>query len=481
MPTETTEIENLANREYKWGFVTDIEAESAPPGLNEDIVRFISHKKGEPQWMLDWRLKAYRHWLTMEEPHAWPMINYPPIDYQSAIYFSAPKPKLKSLDEVDPELLKTYEKLGVPVQERLALAGVAVDAVFDSVSVATTFQKQLAEKGIIFCSFGEAVQKHPELVKQYMGSVVPYSDNYYATLNSAVFTDGSFVYIPKGVKCPMELSTYFRINARNTGQFERTLIIADEGAFVSYLEGCTAPQRDENQLHAAVVELVAMDNATIKYSTVQNWYPGDPETGKGGIYNFVTKRGACRGDSSKITWTQVETGSAITWKYPSCILQGDNSVGEFYSVALSNHHQQADTGTKMIHIGKNTKSTIVSKGISAGVGQNTYRGLVKILKGATNSRNYTQCDSLLLGDKCGAHTFPYIDVRNTTSRAEHEASTSKIGEDQLFYCKTRGISLEDAVNMIVNGFCKEVFRELPMEFAVEAQKLLGVSLEGSVG
>jgi Fe-S cluster assembly protein SufB len=481
MPTETTEIENLANREYKWGFVTDIEAESAPPGLNEDIVRFISHKKGEPQWMLDWRLKAYRHWLTMEEPHAWPMINYPPIDYQSAIYFSAPKPKLKSLDEVDPELLKTYEKLGVPVQERLALAGVAVDAVFDSVSVATTFQKQLAEKGIIFCSFGEAVQKHPELVKQYMGSVVPYSDNYYATLNSAVFTDGSFVYIPKGVKCPMELSTYFRINARNTGQFERTLIIADEGAFVSYLEGCTAPQRDENQLHAAVVELVAMDNATIKYSTVQNWYPGDPETGKGGIYNFVTKRGACRGDSSKITWTQVETGSAITWKYPSCILQGDNSVGEFYSVALTNHHQQADTGTKMIHIGKNTKSTIVSKGISAGVGQNTYRGLVKILKGATNSRNYTQCDSLLLGDKCGAHTFPYIDVRNTTSRAEHEASTSKIGEDQLFYCKTRGISLEDAVNMIVNGFCKEVFRELPMEFAVEAQKLLGVSLEGSVG
>ncbi len=481
MPTETTEIENLANREYKWGFVTDIEADSAPPGLNEDIVRFISHKKGEPQWMLDWRLKAYRHWLTMEEPHAWPMINYPPIDYQSAIYYSAPKPKLKSLDEVDPELLKTYEKLGVPVQERLALAGVAVDAVFDSVSVATTFQKQLAEKGIIFCSFGEAVQKHPELVKQYMGSVVPYSDNYYATLNSAVFTDGSFVYIPKGVKCPMELSTYFRINARNTGQFERTLIIADEGAFVSYLEGCTAPQRDENQLHAAVVELVAMDNATIKYSTVQNWYPGDPETGRGGIYNFVTKRGACRGVNSKITWTQVETGSAITWKYPSCILQGDNSVGEFYSVALTNHHQQADTGTKMIHIGKNTKSTIVSKGISAGVGQNTYRGLVKILKGATNSRNYTQCDSLLLGDKCGAHTFPYIDVRNTTSRAEHEASTSKIGDDQLFYCKTRGIALEDAVNMIVNGFCKEVFRELPMEFAVEAQKLLGVSLEGSVG
>src|SRR3954447_25793235 len=480
MPTAEREIETLANREYKWGFVTDIEAETAPLGLSEDTVRFISRKKNEPQWMLDWRLRAYRHWLTMTEPHDWPMLKYPPIDYQAASYFSAPK-KAKTIDEVDPEVLKTYEKLGIPVQERLALAGVAVDAVFDSVSVATTFQKQLAEKGIIFCSFGEAVQNHPELVKKYMGSVVPYSDNFYATLNSAVFTDGSFVYIPKGVRCPMELSTYFRINAKNTGQFERTLIIADEGAFVSYLEGCTAPMRDENQLHAAVVELVAMDNATIKYSTVQNWYPGDPKTGKGGIYNFVTKRGACRGVNSKISWTQVETGSAITWKYPSCILQGDNSVGEFYSVALTNGRQQADTGTKMIHIGKNTRSTIVSKGISAGRGQNVYRGLVKILKGAAHSRNYTQCDSLLLGDKCGAHTFPYVEVKNTTSRAEHEASTSKIGEDQLFYCKTRGIALEDAVNMIVSGFCKEVFKELPMEFAVEAKKLLGVSLEGSVG
>jgi Fe-S cluster assembly protein SufB len=481
MPTAEREIETLANREYKWGFVTDIEAESAPPGLDEDIVRFISKKKNEPQWMLDWRLKAFRHWLTMEEPHHWAMIKYPPIDYQSSSYFSAPKPKLKSLDEVDPELLATYEKLGIPLHEREVLAGVAVDAVFDSVSVATTFKEKLAEMGIIFCSFGEAVQEHPELVQKYMGSVVPYSDNFYATLNSAVFTDGSFVYIPKGVRCPMELSTYFRINAKNTGQFERTLIIAEAGAYVSYLEGCTAPQRDENQLHAAVVELVAMDDATIKYSTVQNWYPGDPKTGRGGIYNFVTKRGACRGNNSKITWTQVETGSAITWKYPSCILQGDNSVGEFYSVALTNHHQQADTGTKMIHIGKNTKSTIVSKGISAGFGQNTYRGLVKILKGAENARNYTQCDSLLLGDKCGAHTSPYIEVRNTTSKVEHEASTSKIGEDQLFYCKTRGISLEDAINMIVSGFCKDVFRELPMEFAVEAQKLLGVSLEGSVG
>jgi Fe-S cluster assembly protein SufB len=481
MPTAETEIETLANREYKWGFVTDIEADSAPPGLNEEIVRFISAKKKEPTWMLEWRLKAFRHWLTMTEPHAWPMIKYPPIDYQSASYFSAPKPKKKSLDEVDPELLATYEKLGIPMHEREVLAGVAVDAVFDSVSVVTTFKEKLAELGIIFCSFGEAVQNHPELVQKYMGSVVPYSDNFYATLNSAVFTDGSFAYIPPGVRCPMELSTYFRINAKNTGQFERTLIIADSGAYVSYLEGCTAPQRDENQLHAAVVELVAHDDATIKYSTVQNWFPGDPQTGKGGIYNFVTKRGACRGTHSKITWTQVETGSAITWKYPSCILQGDDSVGEFYSVALTNHHQQADTGTKMIHIGKNTKSTIVSKGISAGFGQNTYRGLVKILKGASHSRNYTQCDSLLLGDKCGAHTSPYIEVRNTTSQVEHEASTSKIGEDQLFYCKTRGISVEDAVNMIVNGFCKEVFRELPMEFAVEAQKLLGVSLEGSVG
>jgi len=480
MPTETREIETLANREYKWGFVTDIEADAAPPGLNEDIIRFISRKKNEPQWMLDWRLKAYRHWLTMEEPHSWPHLSYPPINYQDTIYYSAPKAKKKSLDEVDPELLETYEKLGIPLHEREILAGVAVDAVFDSVSVATTFKEKLGAMGIIFCSFGEAVQNHPDLVKKYMGSVVPYSDNFYATLNSAVFTDGSFVYVPKGVRCPMELSTYFRINAKSTGQFERTLIIADEGAYVSYLEGCTAPMRDENQLHAAVVELVAMDNATIKYSTVQNWYPGDKE-GKGGIYNFVTKRGACRGRKSKITWTQVETGSAITWKYPSCILQGDDSVGEFYSVALTNNYQQADTGTKMIHIGRNTRSTVVSKGISAGRGQNTYRGLIKILKGATHSRNYTQCDSLLLGDKCGAHTFPYIEVRNTSSRAEHEASTSKIGEDQLFYCKTRGISLEDAVNMIVNGFCKDVFQELPMEFAVEAQKLLGVSLEGSVG
>jgi Fe-S cluster assembly protein SufB len=485
MPTADAEIETLANTEYKWGFVTDIEADSAPPGLNEDTIRFISHKKGEPDWLLQWRLKAYRHWLTMEEPK-WSMAHYPPIDYQNTIYYSAPKPKLKSLDEVDPELLAVYEKLGVPMHERAALLGVeqpniAVDAVFDSVSVATTFKKSLAEKGIIFCGFSDAVKEHPELVRQYLGSVVPYSDNYFATLNSAVFTDGSFCYIPKGVKCPMELSTYFRINAKNTGQFERTLIIADEGASVSYLEGCTAPQRDENQLHAAVVELVAMENASIKYSTVQNWYPGDKQTGKGGIYNFVTKRGACRGANSKISWTQVETGSAITWKYPSCILQGDNSVGEFYSVALTNGLQQADTGTKMIHIGKNTKSTIVSKGISAGRGQNTYRGLVKILKGASNSRNYTQCDSLLLGDKCGAHTVPYIEVRNTTSRAEHEASTSKIGEDQLFYCKSRGISLEDSVSLIVNGFCKEIFDELPMEFAVEARKLLGVSLEGSVG
>jgi len=479
MPTETSEIETLANREYKWGFITDIEADAAPPGLNEEIVRFISLKKGEPDWMLQWRLKAFRHWLTLEEPR-WAKVHHPPIDYQDTIYYSAPKAKLKSLDEVDPELLKAYEKLGIPLHEREILAGVAVDAVFDSVSVATTFKTKLAEKGIIFCSFGEAVREHPELIRKYMGSVVPYSDNYFATLNSAVFTDGSFVYIPKGVTCPMELSTYFRINAKSTGQFERTLIIADEGASVSYLEGCTAPMRDENQLHAAVVELVAMDNAKIKYSTVQNWYPGDKQ-GKGGIYNFVTKRGACRGINSKISWTQVETGSAITWKYPSCILQGDNSVGEFYSVALTNNYQQADTGTKMIHIGKNTKSTIVSKGISAGHGDNTYRGLVKILKGASNSRNYTQCDSLLLGDKCGAHTSPYIEVRNTTSRVEHEASTSKIGEDQLFYCKTRGIALEDAVSMIVNGFCKEVFRELPMEFAVEAQKLLGVSLEGSVG
>jgi len=484
MPTAETEIESLANREYKWGFVSDIDADEAPMGLNEEIIRFISHKKREPQWLLDWRLKAYRHWLTMTEPH-WAMIHHEPIDYQKTIYYSAPKAKKKSFDEVDPELLAIYEKLGVPMNERAALLGVeqprvAVDAVFDSVSVATTFKKTLAEKGVIFCSFSEAVLEHPELVQKYLGSVVPYSDNFFATLNSAVFTDGSFCYVPKGVKCPMELSTYFRINAKSTGQFERTLIIADEGASVSYLEGCTAPMRDENQLHAAVVELVALDHASIKYSTVQNWYPGDKD-GKGGIYNFVTKRGACRGRASKISWTQVETGSAITWKYPSCILQGDDSVGEFYSVALTNHRQQADTGTKMIHIGKNTRSTIVSKGISAGHGQNCYRGLVKILKNASNSRNYTQCDSLLLGDQCGAHTVPYIEVKNTTSRAEHEASTSKIGEDQLFYCKTRGISLEDAVSMIVNGFCKEVFKELPMEFAVEAKKLLGVSLEGSVG
>ena len=485
MPTSDAEIAELAAQEYKWGFTSDIESESAPPGLNEEIVRFISEKKAEPQWMLDYRLKAFRHWLTMKEPHHWGMHRYEPIDYQAYSYFSAPKPKYKSMDEVDPELLAVYEKLGVPVNERAALLGVeqpkvAVDAVFDSVSVKTTFQKELEELGIIFCSFGEAVRNHPELVKKYMGSVVPYSDNFFATLNTAVFTDGSFVYIPKGVKCPMELSTYFRINARNTGQFERTLIIADEGAQVSYLEGCTAPTRDENQLHAAVVEIVALPNSVVKYSTVQNWYPGDPKTGKGGIYNFVTKRGKAF-ENAKITWTQVETGSAITWKYPSVILQGDNSIGEFYSVALTNHRQQADTGTKMIHIGRNTRSTVVSKGISAGFGQNTYRGLIKVLKGAENARNYTQCDSLLLGDKCGAHTEPYIEVRNTTSRCEHEASTSKIGEDQLFYCRSRGLTLEDAINIIVSGFCKEVFRELPMEFAVEAQKLLGVSLEGSVG
>jgi len=483
MPTSTETIEELASQEYKWGWSVDLEADEAPPGLNEEIIRFISHKKNEPQWMLDWRLKAYRHWLTMKEPN-WAKAEYPPIDYQATKYYSAPKAKPKSLDEVDPEMLAVYEKLGIPLNEREALLGIepkiAVDAVFDSVSVTTTFQKKLGEMGIIFCGFSEAVQKHPELVKKYLGSVVPYSDNFFATLNSAVFTDGSFAYIPKGVRCPMELSTYFRINARNTGQFERTLIVADEGAYVSYLEGCTAPQRDENQLHAAVVELVALPGATIKYSTVQNWYPGDPKSGRGGIYNFVTKRGKAF-ENSKITWTQVETGSAITWKYPSCILQGDNSVGEFYSVALTNHFQQADTGTKMIHIGKNTKSTIVSKGISAGFGQNTYRGLVKIMPKAENARNYTQCDSLLLGDKCGAHTSPYIEVKNKTARVEHEASTSKIGEDQLFYCKTRGISLEDAINMIVSGFCKEVFAELPMEFAVEAKKLLGVSLEGSVG
>ncbi|MGH7647017.1 MAG: Fe-S cluster assembly protein SufB, partial [Gemmatimonadaceae bacterium] len=448
----SSSIENLVNREYKFGFVTDIDADTIPPGLGEDTVRAISAKKQEPDWLLDWRLKAYRRWTTMREPH-WSNVRYEPIDYQSQVYYSAPRTAkpLGSLDDVDPKLREAYDKLGIPLNEQKVLAGVAVDAVFDSVSVGTTYREQLAKLGIIFCSLGEAVREHPDLVRKYMGSVVPYSDNFYATLNSAVFTDGSFVYVPKGVTCPMELSTYFRINARNTGQFERTLIIADEGAYASYLEGCTAPMRDENQLHAAVVELVALDNAEIKYSTVQNWYPGDKE-GKGGIYNFVTKRGACRGVRSKISWTQVETGSAITWKYPSCILQGDDSVGEFYSVALTNNYQQADTGTKMIHIGRNTKSTIVSKGISAGHGQNTYRGLVKILKGAANSRNYTQCDSLLLGDRCGAHTSPYIDVRNTTSRVEHEASTSKIGEDQLFYCKTRGIALEDAVSMIVNGF-----------------------------
>jgi Fe-S cluster assembly protein SufB len=486
MKPETNTVEDLAGREYKYGFVTDIEADTVPPGLNEEIIRFISAKKNEPEFMLQWRLKAYRYWAKLEKSEAepkWAMVHYPPIDYQAIRYYSAPKSKSdgpKSLAEVDPELLAMYEKLGIPLKEQGALAGVAVDAVFDSVSVATTFKEKLGELGIIFCSFSEAVHNHPELVQQYLGSVVPYSDNFFAALNAAVFTDGSFCYIPKGVRCPMELSTYFRINAADTGQFERTLIIADEGATVSYLEGCTAPMRDKNQLHAAVVELVAHKNAQIKYSTVQNWYPGDAE-GKGGIYNFVTKRGKCLGQRSKISWTQVETGSAITWKYPSCILQGDDSVGEFYSVALTNNYQQADTGTKMIHIGKNTKSTIVSKGISAGHGQNTYRGLVKIMKGASGARNYSQCDSLLLGDKCGAHTFPYLEVLNNASQVEHEASTSKIGEDQLFYCKQRGLSTEDAVHLIVNGFCKQVFKELPMEFAVEAQKLLSVSLEGSVG
>jgi Fe-S cluster assembly protein SufB len=482
MQTPTNTIEQLATQDYKFGFVTEVEQETFPPGLNEDVIRMLSAKKQEPEWMLDWRLKAYRHWLTMEEP-TWANIHHEPIDYQAIVYYAAPKPKSagpKSLEEVDPEILATYEKLGIPLRERELLAGVAVDAVFDSVSVATTFKAKLAEAGIIFCSFSEAVKNHPELVREHMGSVVPYSDNFFATLNSAVFSDGSFVYVPRGVRCPMELSTYFRINARNTGQFERTLIIADEGAYVSYLEGCTAPMRDENQLHAAVVELVARKDATIKYSTVQNWYPGD-EHGRGGIYNFVTKRGKCDGANAKISWTQVETGSAITWKYPSVILKGDNSVGEFYSVALTKGYQQADTGTKMIHIGKNTKSNIVSKGISAGHGQNTYRGQVKILKGADHARNFSQCDSMLIGDQCGAHTFPYIDVQNPLARMEHEASTSKIGEDQIFYCKSRGISAEDAVSMIVNGFCKEVFRELPMEFAVEAQKLLAVNLEGSVG
>ena len=482
MSTATETIEGLVKQEYKYGFYTDVEVDAAPPGLNEDIIRLISRKKNEPEWLTEWRLKAFRHWLTMKEP-TWPKVRHEPIDYQSIVYYSAPKKKSdgpRSLEEVDPKLLETYEKLGIPLRERERLAGVAVDAVFDSVSVATTFRETLAAKGIVFCSFSEAVREHPDLVRKYLGMVVPYTDNFFASLNSAVFTDGSFCYIPKGVRCPMELSTYFRINAANTGQFERTLIVADEGAYVSYLEGCTAPMRDENQLHAAVVELIALDKAEIKYSTVQNWYPGDA-TGKGGIYNFVTKRGLCKGRNSKISWTQVETGSAITWKYPSCVLQGENSTGEFYSVAVTNNYQQADTGTKMVHIGKNTRSTIISKGIAAGHGQNSYRGLVQVRPGATNARNFSQCDSLLIGDKCGAHTFPYIEVKNRTSSVEHEATTSKIGEDQIFYCNSRGISTQDAVNMIVNGFCKEVFKELPMEFAVEAQKLLGVSLEGSVG
>jgi len=480
--TDTAQsIRSSAGERYKYGFVTDIESETAPRGLDEDTVRFISAKKNEPAWLLDWRLKAYRTWTAMREP-GWAKVAYPPIDYQDAYYYSAPKskPSPKSLDEIDPELLRTYAKLGIPIREQEALAGIAVDAVFDSVSVATTFRAKLAEVGVIFCSISEAVQKHPELVRKYLGSVVPYSDNFFATLNSAVFTDGSFVYVPEGVRCPMELSTYFRINAAQTGQFERTLIIADRGSHVSYLEGCTAPMRDENQLHAAVVELVAFDDAEIKYSTVQNWYPGD-ENGKGGIYNFVTKRGACRGRNSCISWTQVETGSAITWKYPSCILQGENSVGKFYSIAIVNNRQQADTGTKMIHIGKNTRSTIVSKGISAGRAQNTYRGLVRILPGAANARNHTQCDSLLIGDRCGAHTIPYIETRNRSARVEHEATTSKIGDDQLFYCRQRGLSAEDSLSLIVNGFCKQVLQELPMEFAVEAQKLVGISLEGSVG
>jgi Fe-S cluster assembly protein SufB len=481
MSTSTETIEQLATREYKYGFVTDIDADTFPPGLDEDVIRALSAKKGEPGWMLDFRLKAYRAWLDMAEP-TWHNVHYDPIDYQAISYYSAPKtkPVLNSLDEMDPEVRRTFDKLGIPLEEQKLLAGVAVDAVFDSVSVATTFRSALAEKGIIFCSFSEAVREHPELVKKYLGSVVPYTDNFFAALNSAVFSDGSFAYIPKGVRCPMELSTYFRINASNTGQFERTLIVAEDGAFVSYLEGCTAPMRDEHQLHAAVVELVALEEATIKYSTVQNWYPGDKD-GKGGIYNFVTKRGACRGRRSKITWTQVETGSAITWKYPSCLLIGEGSIGEFYSVATTNNRQQADTGTKMIHLGKNTRSTIVSKGISAGFGQNTYRGAVKIGPNAEGARNYSQCDSLLIGDRCGAHTFPYLEIKHPSAQVEHEASTSKIGEDQIFYCRQRGISTEDAVNMIVSGFCKDVFRELPMEFAVEAQKLLSISLEGSVG
>src|SRR6201981_1858862 len=482
MSESARRLEELMARGYRHGFVTEIEADTGPPGLDEDVVRLLSPEKGEPSFLTEGRLKALRHWLTMQEPH-WAHLKVAPIDYQAISYYSAPKAKKdgpKSLDEVDPKLLETYEKLGVPLHERARLAGVAVDAVFDSVSVATTFKERLAAAGVVFCPFSEAVRSHPQLIEQYLGSVVPYSDNFFATLNSAVFSDGSFVYVPKGVRCPMELSTYFRINAMNTGQFERTLIIADEGSYVSYLEGCSAPQRDENQLHAAVVELVALDRAQIKYSTVQNWYPGDKE-GRGGIYNFVTKRGKCAGANSRISWTQVETGSAITWKYPGCILQGGHSVGEFYSVALTNNFQQADTGTKMIHIGRNTRSTIVAKGISAGHGQNTYRGMVKILKGAERARNYTQCDSLLIGDKCGAHTFPYIEVKNASARMEHEASTSKIGEDQLFYLQQRGLKTDDGGSMIVNGFCKQVFKELPMEFAVEAQKLLSVSLEGSVG
>ena len=478
---KTDIIDQKVKEDYKYGFVTDIESETLPPGINEDTIQFISEKKKEPSWLLDWRIKAYRKWLNMDEPH-WQNVKYDNINYQDISYYSSPKKKnLKSLDELDPELLKTYDKLGIPLDEQKMLNGIAVDAVFDSVSVATTFREELKSHGVIFCSFSEAAINHPDIVKKYLGTVVPYTDNYFAALNSAVFTDGSFVFIPKGVKCPMELSTYFRINEAKTGQFERTLIIAEDESYVSYLEGCTAPMRDENQLHAAVVELVAHKSATIKYSTVQNWYPGNPETGAGGIYNFVTKRGSCLGNNSRISWTQVETGSAVTWKYPSCILKGDNSVGEFYSVALTNNKQQADTGTKMIHIGKNTRSTIISKGISAGEGQQTYRGQVKIMKGAENSRNYSQCDSILIGDQCGAHTFPFIDVRNQSATMEHEASTSKIGEDQLFYCNQRGINTEDAVSMIVNGFCKEVFNELPMEFAMEATKLMEVSLEGSVG
>lgn len=481
MTDSESTINEFAQKEYKYGFVTPVEADSLPPGLNEDVVRTISKKKGEPEFMLEWRLKAYRSWLEMEDPK-WAFIKYPPINFQDIIYYSAPKsaPKYQRLEDVDPELLKTYAKLGIPLHEQKQLAGVAVDAVFDSVSIVTTYKETLEKAGVIFCSLSEAAQKHPELVKKYLGSVVPHSDNYFAALNSAVFSDGSFVYVPPGVRCPLELSTYFRINAAKTGQFERTLIIADEGAYVSYLEGCTAPMRDENQLHAAVVELVAHKNAEIKYSTIQNWYPGDKQ-GKGGIYNFVTKRGLCAGERSKISWTQVETGSAITWKYPSCILKGDNSVGEFYSVALTNNYQQADTGTKMIHIGKNTSSTIVSKGISAGHGQNSYRGLVKILRGAEGARNFSQCDSMLIGQDCGAHTFPYIEVDNPSAKVEHEATTSKVGEDQIFYCNQRGISTEDAVSMIVHGFCREVFEELPLEFAVEARQLLNVSLEGSVG